>query len=198
MFRTTLTCRADGATHIPALRVVLHHCSKWWLWATSRRGWFSGDRRVVSFWAARPEGFGTLDEAAEVIAAYNPHRARLDNGNRAVRRDQQSADRWCRSPTRAAALSGPMVKASDFSRGEAGNRTLPVEVCLPTSAILYDTGSCRVWVRTLRQKRSKPNFGCVPRAPITSKTPLLMSRAAVVANALTPETLTISSPRSSE
>ncbi len=39
---------------------------------------FQGARRVVSFMAAYPEGFRTLDDAAEVIAAYNPHRARPD------------------------------------------------------------------------------------------------------------------------
>jgi len=56
---------------------------------------FEGARRVVSFMAAHPEGFGTLDEAAEVIAAYNPHRARPDNvdGLRKVLR-QRPDDRW--------------------------------------------------------------------------------------------------------
>lgn len=39
---------------------------------------FQGARRVVSFMAAHPEGFRTLDDAAEVIAAFNPHRARPD------------------------------------------------------------------------------------------------------------------------
>jgi len=56
---------------------------------------FAGARRVVSFMAAHPEGFGTLDEAAEVIAAYNPHRARPDNvdGLRKVLR-QRVDGRW--------------------------------------------------------------------------------------------------------
>lgn len=56
---------------------------------------FAGARRVVSFMAAHPEGFGTLDEAAEVIAAYNPHRARPDNidGLRKVLR-QRHDGRW--------------------------------------------------------------------------------------------------------
>ena len=56
---------------------------------------FAGARRVVSFMAAHPEGFGTLDEAAEVIAAYNPHRARPDNvdGLRKVLRERHDG-RW--------------------------------------------------------------------------------------------------------
>ncbi len=58
-----------------------------------------GARRVVSFMAAYPDGFGNLDDAAEVIAAYNPHRARPDNvdGLRKVlrqRRDGRWVWRW--------------------------------------------------------------------------------------------------------
>lgn len=33
---------------------------------------FQGARRVVTFMAAHPDGFSTLSDAAEVIAAYNP------------------------------------------------------------------------------------------------------------------------------
>lgn len=40
---------------------------------------FHGARRVVSFMAAHPDGFSTLDDAADVIAEYNPHRTRPDN-----------------------------------------------------------------------------------------------------------------------
>ena len=35
-----------------------------------------GVERIVGFMAARPDGFESLDEAADVIAAYNPHRDR--------------------------------------------------------------------------------------------------------------------------
>lgn len=54
-----------------------------------------GARRVVSFMAAHPDGFATLDDAAEVIAAYNPHRDRPDNvyGLRKVLR-QRHDGRW--------------------------------------------------------------------------------------------------------
>ncbi|MCP9271176.1 alpha/beta fold hydrolase [Mycolicibacterium arenosum] len=56
---------------------------------------FQGARRVVSFMSAHPEGFGSLHEAAEVIAAYNPHRARPDNVdglNKVLR--QRNDGRW--------------------------------------------------------------------------------------------------------
>lgn len=54
-----------------------------------------GARRVVSFMAAHPNGFGTLHDAADVIAEYNPRRARPDNhdGLRKVLR-QRDDGRW--------------------------------------------------------------------------------------------------------
>ncbi|MGD9792605.1 MAG: alpha/beta fold hydrolase [Acidimicrobiia bacterium] len=39
---------------------------------------FDGVRRIIGFMAAHPDGFATLEEAADVIAAYNPHRPRPD------------------------------------------------------------------------------------------------------------------------
>lgn len=38
-----------------------------------------GARRVVAFMSAHPEGFDSLESAADVIAAYNPHRPRPEN-----------------------------------------------------------------------------------------------------------------------
>lgn len=38
-----------------------------------------GARRVVAFMSAHPEGFDSLAAAADVIAAYNPHRPRPEN-----------------------------------------------------------------------------------------------------------------------
>ncbi|MGJ0119949.1 alpha/beta fold hydrolase [Williamsia sp. MIQD14] len=54
-----------------------------------------GARRVVSFMAAYPDGFGTLGDAADVIAAYNPSRERASshNGLRKVLR-QRHDGRW--------------------------------------------------------------------------------------------------------
>jgi pimeloyl-ACP methyl ester carboxylesterase len=40
---------------------------------------FHGARRVVSFMAAHPDGFGTLNDADDVIAEYNQHRGRPEN-----------------------------------------------------------------------------------------------------------------------
>lgn len=56
---------------------------------------FQGAHRVVSFMSAHPAGFDTLDDAADVIAEYNPHRPRSGNleGLRKVLR-QQADGRW--------------------------------------------------------------------------------------------------------
>jgi pimeloyl-ACP methyl ester carboxylesterase len=56
---------------------------------------FHGARRVVSFMAAHPDGFSTLDDAADVIAEYNRHRTRPKNpdGLRKVLR-QRDDGRW--------------------------------------------------------------------------------------------------------
>jgi pimeloyl-ACP methyl ester carboxylesterase len=36
----------------------------------------TGSKRIIEFMTARPEGFKTIDEAADAVAAYNPHRPR--------------------------------------------------------------------------------------------------------------------------
>jgi pimeloyl-ACP methyl ester carboxylesterase len=36
----------------------------------------AGVRRIMDFMTARPDGFGSLDEVAEAVRAYNPHRSR--------------------------------------------------------------------------------------------------------------------------
>ncbi len=56
---------------------------------------FEGARRVVSFMAAHPDGFTSLETAADVIAAYNPHRerpVRLEGLHRVLR--HRADGRW--------------------------------------------------------------------------------------------------------
>ena len=38
-----------------------------------------GVKRITGFMRGRPEGFATLEEVADAVAAYNPHRARTPN-----------------------------------------------------------------------------------------------------------------------
>jgi pimeloyl-ACP methyl ester carboxylesterase len=54
-----------------------------------------GVRRIVGFMTAHPEGFATLDDAADVIAAYNPHRPRPDRLDGLLKVLRQTAEgRW--------------------------------------------------------------------------------------------------------
>src|SRR5690606_24719143 len=54
-----------------------------------------GARRVVQFMSAHPNGFATLEEASETIAAYNPHRARPESTDGLTKVLRQRDDgRW--------------------------------------------------------------------------------------------------------
>jgi pimeloyl-ACP methyl ester carboxylesterase len=53
-----------------------------------------GVARIVGFMSARPDGFATLDEAAEVIAAYNPHRERSASTEGLKKVLQEQGGRW--------------------------------------------------------------------------------------------------------
>lgn len=54
----------------------------------------SGVARIVGFMTAHPDGFGSLDDAAAAIAAYNPHRA-SSGGSEGLRKVLRERDgRW--------------------------------------------------------------------------------------------------------
>jgi pimeloyl-ACP methyl ester carboxylesterase len=54
-----------------------------------------GALRIISFMQARPEGFASLDEAADLIAAYLPHRERPSDLSGLAKNLRQGADgRW--------------------------------------------------------------------------------------------------------
>jgi non-heme chloroperoxidase len=56
-----------------------------------------GVTRIVGFMTGRPEGFATLDEAADAIAAYNPHRPRptdLSGLRKNLRQTTDGRYRW--------------------------------------------------------------------------------------------------------
>ena len=65
--------------------LAAHRVAHRWLWAgvvlvdVTPRMEIDGARRVVQFMAAHPDGFATLHDAGDVIAAYNPHRPRPDS-----------------------------------------------------------------------------------------------------------------------
>lgn len=56
-----------------------------------------GAQRIITFMSAHPDGFATLDEAADVIAAYNPHRPRptsTDGLTKVLRRRDDGRWMW--------------------------------------------------------------------------------------------------------
>jgi pimeloyl-ACP methyl ester carboxylesterase len=55
----------------------------------------AGVQRIIDFMTARPDGFATLDEAADAVAAYNPSRARPE-GNQGLAKNLRLGDdgRW--------------------------------------------------------------------------------------------------------
>lgn len=58
---------------------------------------FEGASRIISFMASAPEGFATVAEAADAIAAYNPHRPRprdLSGLEKNLRRRDDGRWRW--------------------------------------------------------------------------------------------------------
>lgn len=75
---------AVGASMGGMTILVTHRIAPAALWAgvvlvdVTPRMEIEGARRVVGFMVAHPDGFASLDEAADVIAAYNPHRPRPD------------------------------------------------------------------------------------------------------------------------
>lgn len=53
----------------------------------------AGVQRIVDFMTARPDGFASLDEAAEAVAAYNPTRPRPRDPQGLAKNLRQGADR---------------------------------------------------------------------------------------------------------
>lgn len=81
---------------------------------------FAGARRIVSFMSAHPDGFASLDSAADVIAAYNPHRerpVRLEGLRKVLRHREDGRWVWRWDPafiaTRFDAIHGDPADGAD-------------------------------------------------------------------------------------
>ena len=76
---------AVGASIGGMTTLIAHRIAPPRLWAgvvlvdVTPRMEIDGARRVVQFMSAHPDGFATLHDAGDVIAAYNPHRPRPDS-----------------------------------------------------------------------------------------------------------------------
>ncbi len=75
-----------------------------------------GARKIIEFMSGHPEGFATLNEAADAISAYNPHRSRPSNPAGLSRVLHQRPDgRWIWRWDPAYVTSKPGVQTGDHS-----------------------------------------------------------------------------------
>jgi non-heme chloroperoxidase len=92
-----------------------------------------GAQRIVDFMHARPEGFASLEEAADAVAAYLPHRERprdLSGLAKNLRRERDGRWRWHWDP-RFMARDRPRLADAGFpERLDAAARALRVPTLL--------------------------------------------------------------------
>ena len=93
----------------------------------------AGAERVMAFMTARPEGFASLEEAADAVASYLPHRERpreLGGLAKNLRRGEDGRLRWHWDP-RFMEREGPRVaEASATDRLDAAARALRLPTLL--------------------------------------------------------------------
>ena len=94
-----------------------------------------GAQRILDFMAQKPEGFESLEEVAEAIGSYQPHRKRprsLDGLKKNVRFDENGRLRWHWDPA-FLARTRPMLEER-VARQEAAARQLEVRE-VPTQLV---------------------------------------------------------------
>lgn len=91
-----------------------------------------GAARIVSFMLSRPEGFASLEEAADAVASYQPHRRRPPDTRGLEKNLRQGADgrwRWHWDPRFLAGVGSPGA-TSTAERLDAAARRLDVPTLL--------------------------------------------------------------------
>ena len=124
-----------------------------------------GVRRIVEFMTAHPDGFATLDEAAEKIAAYNPHRERSPNtdGLRRIMREKDGRWHWQWDPA-FISRGGEGMKldhdARDANMEEMAERMLAAAARLTIPVLLVRGAQSDV----VSEENVKEFLGAVPHA----------------------------------
>lgn len=123
-----------------------------------------GVERIHSFMAARPDGFANLEEAADAIAAYNPHRPRPKSTDGLRKNLVQGDDgrwRWHWDPKFLRTSDDPRGGASEVRAEEAAKR-----IAVPTllvrgaqSDIVSEEGFDRMHQIIPHAKRSRVTAG---------------------------------------
>ena len=99
-----------------------------WYWSTSRRGRTRRIRNIAAFMSLKPDGFDTLDEVADAIAGYQPHRPRprtLDGLAKNVRLGEDGKYHWHWDPKFR-------VGAADLVQRQARLEACAKNLALPT------------------------------------------------------------------
>ncbi len=90
-----------------------------------------GVSRIVGFMTASPEGFATVSDAADAVAAYMPHRPRPTDLSGLQKNLRQRADgRWVWHWDRAILLETNMAGDRDVTRLEDAARSLSIPTLL--------------------------------------------------------------------
>lgn len=90
-----------------------------------------GVSRIVGFMTASPEGFATVSDAADAVAAYMPHRPRpTDLSGLQKNLRQRSDGRWVWHWDRAILLETNMAGDRDVTRLEDAARSLSIPTLL--------------------------------------------------------------------
>ena len=88
----------------------------------------AGVERIVGFMSAAPDGFATLEEAADAVAAYRPHRPRpsnLDGLRKNLRRGEDGRWRWHWDPAFLSSKSRDGRSDASTLGDAARNLTVP-------------------------------------------------------------------------
>ncbi|MDW3215469.1 MAG: alpha/beta hydrolase [Ilumatobacteraceae bacterium] len=102
----------------------------------------AGAQRVVAFMAAHPDGFASLQEASDVIAAYNPHRPRptnLDGLLKVLRRRDDDRYVWRWDPAFITSKTDAMnqhTNGSTHRYEEIANQLLEGAACITAPTLL--------------------------------------------------------------
>jgi pimeloyl-ACP methyl ester carboxylesterase len=105
-----------------------------------------GVARIRAFMQARPEGFDTLEEVADAIAAYNPHRRRPSDLEGLKRNLRQKADgryHWHWDPAfLGREVDVELVELAETMEGARAARDVPVLLIQGRSSdVVSDTGT---------------------------------------------------------
>ncbi|MFT5443551.1 MAG: pimeloyl-ACP methyl ester carboxylesterase [Myxococcota bacterium] len=108
----------------------------------------AGASRIIDFMKAKPDGFASLEEAADAVAGYNPHRPRpkdLSGLNKNLRKGEDGRYRWHWDPRFLESPKAPKnVESISLAQLDEAAKSLTVPTLLVRgrmSDLLSETGA---------------------------------------------------------